>query len=465
VPVLVLDNATRERIARSPRRAQFYGRAVTSLDAALAERGARLILRRGAPVATVKKLVRETRAEAVVWSSAYDAPGLERQRRLQTALEETGLRAVAVHDGPAVPPEDTAAARSADGGTGYRAFRAFVPVWENALRPPVSGNVTFDSAGLASEAPFEAGEFSAESDGAATDGTAEAGDAASERGARAALEAFLAGPVLQYLTARNVPGEATSRLAAHLSFGTLAARTVTAAIGERLRDRFLLSEERLSLEAFRRGLALRDFFLQLAWFFERRAGEPLQARMRGFPFAKTHPALEAWRSGRTGYPLVDAGMRELRATGWMHPRARTIAASFLCFDLGVDWRVGRDYWDRELIEDAPALAVGNWQWIAGVGADLAQFPRIYNPRKQARALDPRGAYVRRWVPELASLPAAHLAAGAPAGPRAQLSLDLFGAHAYPAPVVDHERAARAFLGRYAEFVRGLPARDRVQAAD
>ncbi len=126
--------------------------------------------------------------------------------------------------------------------------------------------------------------------------------------------------------------------------------------------------------------------------------------MRGFAFARSHPALDAWRSGRTGFPLVDAGIRELRATGWMHPRLRAIAASFLCFDLGVDWRVGRDDWDRYLIEDAPALAVGNWQWIAGVGADLAAYPRIYNPLKQARRFDPAAQYVRRWIPELAGLP-------------------------------------------------------------
>ena len=141
-------------------------------------------------------------------------------------------------------------------------------------------------------------------------------------------------------------------------------------------DAFLLAEERASLRMLVRALAQRDFFLQLAWFFEGARDEPLQAKMLAFPFARRHPLLGAWREGRTGYPLVDAGMRQLRASGWMHPRARQIAASFLCFDLAVDWRVGRDEWDRHLVEDEPALATGNWQWIAAVGADLAQFPRI-----------------------------------------------------------------------------------------
>jgi len=192
--------------------------------------------------------------------------------------------------------------------------------------------------------------------------------------------------------------------------------------------------------------------LQLGWFFEDVPDQALQARMRGFPFATHHPALEAWREGCTGYPLVDAGIRQLRATGWMHPRVRLIAASFLCFDLGVDWRVGRDAWERHLVEDDPALANGNWQWVAGVGADLAQFPRIYNPRKQARAFDSRGTYVRRWIPELATVPDADLADPSSAGRRAQIALPLFDGTAYPAPVVDHEGAAREFLRRYVEFV-------------
>ena len=134
-------------------------------------------------------------------------------------------------------------------------------------------------------------------------------------------------------------------------------------------------------------------------------------------------------------------------------RVRAIAASFLCFDLGVDWRVGRDEWDRLLTEDEPALAAGNWQWIAGVGADLAAYPRIYNPRKQARRFDPSTAYVRRWLPELAGLPDAALFEPEAGYGEAQMELALFGPRSYPAPVVDHESVARAFLQRYGREVR------------
>jgi deoxyribodipyrimidine photo-lyase len=136
----------------------------------------------------------------------------------------------------------------------------------------------------------------------------------------------------------------------------------------------------------------------------------------------------------------------------MHPRVRLVAASFLCFDLGLDWRIGRDAWDDLLIEDDAALATGNWQWSAGVGSDLAQFPRIFNPRKQARWFDPLGTYVRRYVPELANVPATTVLNPEATAHRRQIALPLFDVNAYPQPVVDHEPAARAFLARYTAFV-------------
>jgi deoxyribodipyrimidine photo-lyase len=359
-------------------------------------------------------------------------------------LEEAGFRVSIVHDAPAVAPDDTAAARSDGAGEGYRALSPYVAAWQAQSRAPHARIARFAIApDLATEAFPIAEEYGASA------------LAVSEAAASAALDAYLAGPALGYRTARNVPAsDETARLSAPLSFGVLSARTVLARTAARSCDRFLLAEERASLAALERGLARRDFFLQLGWFFSERSDVALQARMRAFAFARSHPALETWRSGTTGYPLVDAGVRQLRATGWMHPRARLVVASFLCFDLGVDWRVGRDAWDDLLVEDDPALATGNWQWSAGVGADLAQVPRIFNPMKQARFLDPLGAYVRRWIPELAGLPDSSVLDPAAAARRPQLALALFGDPTYPAPVVDHEAAGRAFLARYAAFANG-----------
>jgi deoxyribodipyrimidine photo-lyase len=443
VPVHVIDPVSAARLRRSPRRAAYYCAAVRALDASLRARGSALIVRRGNPGPALRALARAVGAGVVGWSCGYDAKSIRRDRDLQSTLEEAGLRALPVHDAPAVPPEESAAEHSR--GDGYRAFVPYHARWKTLIPTDDAGTATFASVEIASEPlPFPE-EFGSQAHAAETVG---------EDAVRAKLAAFLAAPVLQYGAARNVPGSGeTSHLAAPLSFGTIAAREVVRATCERAADPFLLVEERTSLKLFLRALAQRDFFLQLAWYNESLAEEPLQAKMRGFHFARTHPALDAWRSGRTGYPLVDAGIRELRATGWMHPRVRAIAASFLCFDLGVDWRIGRDEWDHYLIEDDPALAAGNWQWIAGVGADLAAYPRIYNPLKQARRFDPSAAYVRRWIPELAALPDGAILEPAEAGRQRQLQLPLFGGNAYPDPVVDHETVARAFLERYAREVR------------
>ncbi|HTU70614.1 MAG TPA: deoxyribodipyrimidine photo-lyase [Candidatus Baltobacteraceae bacterium] len=442
IPVLVLDRAIEARLARSPRRAAFFCAAVAALDTALRERGTRLLVRRGAAGAVLKNVARACGAAGVAWSASYDGSGVAGDARVQSELEEAGLRAVLVHDAPAIPPEETAAARPS-GGDGYRAFAPYFDVWRT-LRPAsydVPLLVRFARCELQSEQLPLSHEF----------GAIERAIESGSTRARAVLERFLTGPATQYAFAVNVPSnEGTSHLAAHLSFGTISARTVVRATLARMEDPFLLSEERVSLRLFSRSLAMRDFFLQLGSFYGPIDDDALQTKMRGFPFARSHPALDRWRGGKTGYPLVDAGVRQLHETGWMHPRVRAVAASFLCFDLGVDWRVGRDEWERWLIEDDPVLSSGNWQWIAGVGADMAQYPRIYNPEKQRRRYDPSGAYVKTWVAELAQLPP-----GAWNGRFAddrQLSLELFARDSYPRPVVDHEREARAFLERYKDYL-------------
>jgi deoxyribodipyrimidine photo-lyase len=443
VPVHVIDPVSAARLRRSPRRAAYYCAAVRALDAQLRERGSALIVRRGNPGQALRALARAVGAGVVGWSCGYDAKSIRRDRDMQSTLEEAGLRALPIHDTPAIPPEDSAASHHR--GDGYRAFVPYYARWRTVIPVDDAGTASFAALELASEPLPIPEEFGSQ---------AGVDDAVGEAPARAQLGAFLAAAVLQYGVARNVPaaGE-TSRLSSALSFGTIAAREVVRAACKRAGDPFLLVEERTSLKLYLRALAQRDFFLQLAWYNESLAEEPLQEKMRGFTFARTHPHLDAWRSGRTGYPLIDAGIRELRATGWMHPRLRAIAASFLCFDLGVDWRVGRDEWDHYLTEDDPALAAGNWQWVAGVGADLAAYPRIYNPLKQARRFDPAGHYVRRWIPELAGLPDNALLESEAARQERQLRLPLFGRKSYPAPVVDHESVARAFLERYAREVR------------
>ncbi len=442
LPAIVIDDALASRLKASPRRAAFFCSAVAALASELGEMGSRLVVRRGPAAKIIAELARATGADGAAWSASYDAQGIRDDRRLQSELEEAGLTALLVHDAPVIPPEEGAAARGAD-GAGYRAFAPYFERWwklgiasyENPLL------LRFIASEAGDEALPHPGEF----------GSGEEGSAASPQAASILLERFLDDRAAQYGAASAIPSEnGTSQLSAHISLGTISARTIARRVRERLGDPFSLGEERVSLRLFLRALARRDFFLQLSWFYPDATEAALQEKMAGFALAQDHPALDAWRAGKTGYPLVDAGIRQLHQTGWMHPHVRAVAASLLCFDLSVDWRVGREEWNRWLVEDDPAVATGNWQWIAGVGADMAQFPRIYNPERQRRRFDPDGAYVRRWIPELRHIPREAWHGRTDDSP--QLSLPLFERDAYPQPVVDHAVAARAFLTRYRAFV-------------
>jgi deoxyribodipyrimidine photo-lyase len=455
LPLLVIDRALEARLARSPRRAAFFCAAARALDQELRDRGSRLIVRRGSPGSSVKHIAHATGAGGAAWSANYDATAMQSDQRLQSELEEAGLLGLAVHDAPAVAPEETALVRST-AGLGYRAFAPYFEVWRDIAVPAFEHPLLtrFAETDLNSEPLPQPGEF----------GSSHREPAASSQHARDELARFVAEAAAQYAVAATVPSEdRTSHLSPHLSFGTIAARAVVRAVRERLDDPFLLSEERVSLKLFLRSIAHRDFFLQLSWYHPETESEALQEKMRSFQWARKHAGLDAWRGGNTGFPLVDAGIRQLHETGAMHPHVRAVAASFLCFDLGVDWRIGRDEWERWSVEDDPALAIGNWQWIAGVGADMAQYPRIYNPERQRRRYDPNGTYVRRWVRELETVPMAVWNGGRVDD--TQMALALFPADAYPAPVVEHERAARDFLARYRAYLaKGPSSREAVRPA-
>ena len=444
VPALVIDPLLRARIAKSPRRASFFVRAVRALDAALRAHGSSLIVRRGPLQQTILALADELEAGAVIWSASYDADAMREESDLRAALEDRGVVAPIVHDAPAVPPAQTAAVKLGS-GEGYRALAPYIDVWRTidvaSHEAPLL--MRFAKIDVESEPLPDENDFT----------LADIDDDATPGGAARQLKSFLRQDALGYDVAVNVPADdRTSHLSAHLSFGTIAARTVVRETKDRAEDPFLLAEERGSLRRFLRSLAQRDFFLQLSWYQPQMQSEPLQSKMRAFPFQTTHEYLEAWKAGRTGFPIVDAGVRQLHAMGWMHPHVRSIAASFLCFDLEVDWRVGFEEWDRYLIEDELALAAGNWQWVAGIGADLAAYPRIYNPVKGARRFDPEGAYARAWIEELAQ-------GMVPQTPQSQPALPLFGKNGYPPPILDHDRAARRYLERYAAFVNAATPAD------
>ncbi|MDQ6766856.1 MAG: FAD-binding domain-containing protein, partial [Candidatus Eremiobacteraeota bacterium] len=273
-----------------------------------------------------------------------------------------------------------------------------------------------------------------------------------ESTAREALARFVTARAGDYGVNAEYPGQtATSQLAGYLRFGLVSPRATYHAVREKMARSWTLAEERLSMEAFLRRLALRDFYSHLGYYEPDLFDEPLQEKMRDFPWSHDPESIGLWQSGRTGYPLVDAAMRQLVAEGHVHQRAAVVAASFCSADLGLDWRIGRDVFMRELIEADEALCVGNWQRIAGIGSDQAAYPRIYNPIRQAQLFDSQATYVRRYCKELAKLPTRAALAPWEIGTQQQIELGFFTPQQYPARVVDHETAARTFLAKYQAY--------------
>jgi deoxyribodipyrimidine photo-lyase len=407
VPLFVID----DRLARSaaPARLAFLRESLADLAGALGRLGTGLVVRAGDPVAETMRLVAEVGADAIHLSRDTSPFGRAREEALRCAA---GSR-VAVHSHPGVTvvePGDLTVA-------GGAAFRVFTPYWRRWSALPLPAEVVRPT-GL----PPIAGVASLALD-RVLGAPATARVAGGETAATARLRAWVrdGGPA-RYGSGRDLLSEeAGSRLSAALHLGCIAPATVARAVADEP-----------GAGEFLRQLAWRDFFHQLLV-----AQPELQSRdlRPGRTWRDDDAGFDAWAAGETGYPLVDAGMRQLAAEGWLPNRARLVTASFLTKHLGIDWRRGAAHYRRLLVDGDVAANSGNWQWAAGTGIDPRP-GRMLNPVLQGRRYDPDGAYVRRWVPELEAVPgpAVHEPWSLPAGE----------ARGYPPPIVDHGHARARF---------------------
>jgi deoxyribodipyrimidine photo-lyase len=415
VPVYVLDDETPGRWRIGAAQRWWLHHSLAALDADLRRLGARLLLLRGRAGKVLPELMRVTGATAVHALEHYEPWAREQDREVGDAL--------VLHEGLALAPPERVLSK-----TGGR-YRIFTPFW-NALKAqmppppplPAPSRLTMAEApagdrledwGLLPTKPDWASRFGQHW----TPG---------EAGAKAALERF-ARVARGYDHDRNVPSvEGSSRLSPHLHFGEISPAQVWHAVPD--------------AEPYLREIGWRDFALGLIDQFPDYHWRPSRAHFDRFAFVDDAAALKAWQQGRTGYPIVDAGMRQLWQTGWMHNRVRMIAASFLVKHLRIDWREGFAwFWDTLLDADLGNNALG-WQWIMGSGVDSSPFNRIFAPVGQGEKFDPKGDYVRRWVPELAGVPDAFVQRPweMPVPPKG-----------YPSPIVDHAAARAAALAAYA----------------
>lgn len=428
VPLFVWDPAITERGRVSPARLAYLCEALADLDASLRDRGARLVLRHGDPVEVVPAVATEVRAAAVHWTRDCTPYARRRDDAVRSALADLDAPPE-VGDHPGVAMHDPGSVRTASGDA-YRVFTPFHRQWRQLEigvpldapdAVPGHGSVAGD------DLPTTASLDLAEIDERQTGG---------ERAARERLERFLDDRAGDYDDQRDVlAADGTSRLSADLHLGCLSVR--------RVHDRLDLRNG--GHKAFATELAWRDFYLHVLGEWPEVLTSEFDERYRGLPWHDDEEALRAWRDGMTGYPVVDAGMRQLRSIGWMHNRARMIVASFLCKDLLIDWRLGETHFLEHLIDGDLASNNGGWQWAAGTGTDAQPYFRIFNPVTQGERFDPDGAYVRRWVPELADVPTRYIHHPWDMPDEVAQGCGVTVGEDYPQPLVEHREARRRAL--------------------
>jgi deoxyribodipyrimidine photo-lyase len=434
VPLFVFDDPLLEAFG-APNRVAFLRQALDDLDRSFQALGARLLLRRGDVVHETMRVAEESRCEAVFMSEDVSRYARTRAARLERACRRARIELVLCPGVAIVAPGDLAP----DGG---EAFRVFTPYWRR-WRTAVERQVVPSPKRLRTPAGLRRGRFpglAALAGGNPSPQLPAGGEHAAWRRANAWIQTSLRG----YAEAHDdLAADHTSRLSPYLHFGCISPLEL-----------FRRVDGRPGGEAFARQLCWRDFHHQLAAAGLQGLDTELRPAKRRW--RSDEAGLDAWTNGRTGIPIVDAGMRQLRIEGWMHNRARLIAGSFLTKDLAIDWRRGASHFFDLLVDGDVANNVGNWQWVAGTGADTRP-NRVLNPLRQAKRFDPDGTYVRRYVPELAEVEGAAV--------HVPWTLGRSRPGEYPLPIVDHADAVERLRAERREPSGKCPPRRLVEGSE
>lgn len=375
-----------------------------SLEKNIAVAGGKLIVRHGDVEEEMRSLLHGTGAHALFFNRDYEPQARTRDAAVEKLARSLGIEVHSYKDGALHEPDEVL---KADGGP-YRVFTAYSRAWQARPKADILPAVKFkrpsgfkDPSSLALPTAKNLG-FDVKIDL----------PPGGERAGRDRLKEFAAGDLLRYASLRDFPARgATSRLSPHLRMGTLSPRTVLAAAIKSGKEQHVPQKQ---IDTFVNELIWRDFYRQILWHFPRVATGAFKEEYDDLKWDDNDRLFQAWCEGRTGYPIVDAGMRQLNTTGWMHNRVRMIVAMFLTKDLLISWQWGERYFMQKLIDADLASNNGGWQWSASTGTDAQPYFRIFNPVAQAEKFDPEGAYIHRYVPEVDT-------------------------REYPAPVVDHAR--------------------------
>jgi len=444
IPLYILDDETPGRWAPGGAARWWLHGSLAALQGALVSCGSKLILRRGDAAAVLSDIIDATGAVGVYWNRCYEPFSIARNTNIKNALKERGLEGQSFNGSLLHEPWSIKTGQ----GSFYKVYTRY---WQ-ALRklgdpaPPIAAPDTLRAAAgvIASDNLDDWGLLPTAPDWA---GGLRARWRPGEAGAMARLREFLADGLSGYKERRDYPAEAvTSNLSAYLHIGDISPRQIW---HETLRTAGWTE----ATEKFLKEIVWREFAYHVLYHLPDLPDEPMHARFEAFPWADDDAMLKSWQQGRTGYPMVDAGMRELWQTGHMHNRVRMVTASFLVKHLLLPWQVGEAWFWDTLVDADLAVNAFSWQWVAGCGADAAPFFRIFNPIMQGSKFDPKGAYIRRYVPEIAKLPDKYLFAPweAPDDVLHDAGIEL-GVH-YPRPVVDHKQARERALAAFKSLPR------------
>ena len=427
LPCYVVSTWEKSHSWTGPNRQQFLCDCLRSLDANLRSIGSRLVIRHGRAVEALRQLLIETRATALYFQKDPDPFGKATEQEVAAMCQEMGVEVIAIHDVSLHSPEEILTG----GGQPYRVYTPYSKNWlAQPKHKPVATLTHLSTPSTPASDPLP----TLETWGLHPSGAEilPAGEKAARQRFRQALQERIA----HYGERRDLPALAgTTRISQDLRWGLLSIRSIYAATTQAMEQ--ASAAQRENFHIYLKELAWREFYFALLHFYPEVLQHEFSAQWRGLAWDQPDEKLTAWQQGKTGFPIVDAGMRELLATGHMHNRVRMIVAMFLTKDLHYDWRLGESWFMQHLIDGEIASNNGGWQWSAGTGADAAPYFRIQNPWSQTQRFDPQGIYIKRWVPELAQVPAKLLQAPPPPGRSI--------AAGYPTPIVDHDTERKRTL--------------------
>ena len=432
IPVFILDDNLLSGDRSSSNRNRFLLECLEDLEKSLIDRGGNLYIRRGNAEEELLRLARETNAIAIYHTTDYSPYGVKRDEIVVTDLAQHGVETRAFDGRLIVSNLETLRTRA---GTVHKIF---TPFWRNWQATPRRDIVSAPSK-IISPSDVAAGSLPALNEITKHDELSPDVIIGGETAARQRIADFLQDDIHNYHThSNNVAENGTSRLSPYLHFGCLSPREI---------ETMLPDSE--GARAWHRQLCWRDFYHYVLYYSPDNMNREVQEKYRHLSWSKDKKLLQSWKDGRTGYPIVDAAMRQLKTEGWMHNRARLIVGSFLTKDLWIDWRHGEQYFMTMLLDGDDANNNGNWQWIASVGVDPAPvFRRLYNPSSQQKKYDPNGLYVRQFVPELQHVPDKYLSEPWTMPDDVQRDADCIIGDDYPAPIVDHKQARLDALDQF-----------------